>query len=76
MDMDRLSARFLTPGPSSHSDDDDDDIQPNVDDFLAETVDRDPEPGNRLEASGFNADDLKDFVVSKLLKIILYTVSI
>jgi len=59
---DRLSSRFLTA--TALIDDDDDVNRPNVDDFLGETVDRDYEPGNRLEASGFNADDLPAFVVS------------
>ncbi|KAL4232237.1 hypothetical protein ACF0H5_009811 [Mactra antiquata] len=47
----RLSSRYLTPGSAM-----DESNQPsfNIDEFL----DQDFDPGNRLEASGFNADDV------------------
>lgn len=61
-----LSSRFLQPG--THSNDDDDNVSPPDDDaFDSKTSDRVFEPGNRLEASGFNADDLPTFAVSKLV---------
>lgn len=58
----RLSSRYLTPVIPS-----DDSNQPSfsIDDFLAShngPADQDFDPGNRLEASGFNADDVSALV--------------
>lgn len=60
----QLSSRYLTPGSAM-----DDSVQPsfNIDEFLASRnspLDQDFDPGSRLEASGFNADDASTINVS------------
>lgn len=63
MDSDRLSSRYLRP-TFPEDVDSDDGSRPDLDNLLRDDTDRDFEPGNRLEASGFNADDLPAFLVS------------